>query len=70
MSNYKPINDKGDFIERDCLFDVDGELYSYSGVIHDRNTVYGVKICGADNSEHSFLFDQVNIIYKSHNPNP
>lgn len=62
--NWKPINDKGDFIYKGCLFEVDGELYIYSGVVHDEEEVYGRKISGIDNSEHKYKFSQVTQIYK------
>lgn len=65
---YEAINENGEFIERDCLFEVDGELYIYSGVVHDSEEVYGYKYSGTHNAECKFNFSQVSKIYKPHNP--
>jgi len=64
MTEYKTINEKGDFIEEGCIFEVDGELFIYSGVVHDEQDVYGYKISGIDRSEYKFKFKQVSQIYK------
>lgn len=74
-SKYNPINDNGDFIEPDCLFEANGLMYEYSGVVHDKCMVYGRKLnyqsplANVDRDETSFNFSQVSMIYKPHNPN-
>ncbi len=48
---YNPINEKGDFIERDCIFSAHGILYAYTGVIHDDELVFG-RITLLNNTHH------------------
>ena len=66
--NYIPINDKEDFIELDCIFQIAGVLYACSGVIHDEEYVYGYNVSMVDPKEHKFKFSEVGLIYKPYDP--
>lgn len=66
QSNRKPEL----FIESDCLFTVEGQLYEYSGVVHDQNTVYGRAYHDGDKKEFKFHFSDVETIYWPDNLKP